>query len=173
MRKEIREHPELLTQELVSRYGREAKTISAYRGDHHHSISPNSPHAHTGNIWETWAQEVLQEAGFVAELMPLHHPFDILVNGKIRVDVKVATKPKSSPSTRINNLYGFHVKGEKKRKDTDFYFCIISPTEDYFIIPSSAISIQQTQVCLTWPPKRHHIASCWHSYHKRLDLLRN
>ncbi len=135
-------------------------------------------YAKRGHDFEDRASKILSDAGINNKLMSFRHPFDILIDGRIKVDVKSvfvsASKYPSqkcvSPAYAISNL--------KSGKDCDFFFAFVpDPTEPsgftYFVIPSfEAFDYASTsKIRIVWPVLGQKFSK-WEKYHKRLDLLK-
>lgn len=128
-----------------------------------------------GLEWEERAAEVLRKNGYEVELQSYGKPFDILVNGKCRIDVKSTSAPRESDSivkNCINPQWSFSLR--ECHHDVDFYVLIIAPTNDYFIVPSSEPPQYKGSVPhirFSWPTSRPTIGR-YQKYHNRFDLIR-
>lgn len=159
---------DLTTPELAEKLGITAKNISR---NYHHPVSGDGTAAR-GNRAEVRAAEILRHNGFMPELMPLHHPFDILVNGIVRVDVKAAYTPLSSPSIvakLVNPMWRFNVKKYTRHK-CDIYFCLIMETGDIFVIPSKDIPETMHGLSFCYPTDRPELSK-WQNYQDAYDLI--
>src|SRR5690606_15825045 len=87
-----------------------------------------------GNKWETYVAEVIRGMGFKVEQMTTKHPYDLLVNGAVKIDVKVGTSHKHF-GTRCHTF-----ATNKKYATCDLYICIGLDEEEniekQFVIPS-------------------------------------
>ena len=142
--------------------------ISSYRSDIRHAVEPNSPIG-VGVEWEEWAAETIEANGYSATLMPIHHPFDILVDNSVRVDVKYRNDSKLPPSqvNYVNPKWTFATKGKHNRYD--ILFCI-TYYKDVFVIPTNAIPEGRLDVSFCFPTTRPEIGK-YQQYHNRYDLL--
>jgi DNA-binding CsgD family transcriptional regulator len=145
-------------------------SVSMYRGSSRHAIEPESVLG-KGARAEEVVSDKLWRRGIPNKLMPVHHPYDILVGGQIKIDVKSAYKPSypTNPSM-VNPQYRFGVRSGKKREDADYYILIIVETEDYFIVPAKDVPIQQQSLTFCWPTERPEIGK-WQNYHDAWDLI--
>lgn len=166
----VEKSKDLTTPELLKKLGISSGSLP--KRNYHHPIENSDSSTYRGNVAEVRAAEIIRQHGLTAELMPLQHPFDILVNGSIRLDVKSAHKPLTSPSIlrrSTSPMWKFKV-GKNSRDKCDFYFCIITETEDVFIIPSKDVPASMQFLVFCYPTERPEIAK-WQNYHDAYDLL--
>ena len=157
---------DLTTPELIQKLGIMARSV---RRNYHHPVAGNGA-VSRGNQAEVRAAEILRRNGLSPELMPLHHPFDILVNGSIRVDVKSAYKPLQSPSRKNTSpMWSFRIR-ENTREKCDFYFCMIAETEDIFVIPSKDVPDNMDNIAFCFPTERPELSK-WQNYQDAYDLI--
>lgn len=164
----VEESKDLTTPELRKKLG----IYNIPKRNYHHPVENGDSGTYRGNVSEVRAAEIIRQHGFIAELMPLGHPFDILVNDSIRVDVKSAYHSLTSPSIlrrSASPMWKFKV-GKNRRDLCDFYFCIITETEDVFIIPSKDVPANMQFLAFCYPTERPEIAK-WQNYHDAYDLL--
>ena len=84
----------------------------------------------TGNIWEFRIKEILENKGYIVEKMPTKHPYDLLINGNLKIDVKVS-------NLTSYKYYTFNL--EKKQHNCDIFICAAIQEETIqklMIIPS-------------------------------------
>ena len=98
-----------------------------------------------GKKYEFIIKELLEKHNFKVEKMVQNYPFDLLVNGNVKIDVKVA-KPYIS---NINSTYHtFNLY--KKYASCDVYICVCLTVEEeierVLIIPSSELKITQLSI---------------------------
>ena len=162
--------PMLTNKELADEHGVCLKTISNYR-EGWHVVDGDSPLA-SGNGWEKWAAEQLETRGHEVELQHLGSYFDILLDGKIKIDVKSAHGliPKSLKGRLKNPRYSFQTRKRKDRKPIDFYFLIIAETKDIFIVPYDVLPEKKDTIIFVWPSDRPTLSK-YSQYHNRYDLL--
>lgn len=91
----------------------------------------------TGKIGEEEAAQLLRANGYFVKQMPQNHPFDLLVNGLVKIDVKYSHLYRG-PS---GDFYSFALR--KKYPSCDIYF-LISEDSRAFIVPSK--NVQQLQI---------------------------
>lgn len=87
-----------------------------------------------GQEWELCVKETLENMGYEVEKMTTKHPYDLLVNNNIKVDVKVSRYYKK-------DNFKFHTFNlEKKYHNCDIFICIgIDDSDDIvktLVIPS-------------------------------------
>lgn len=99
-------------------------------GKIHHAVSGNGT-VYKGNSGEMAVSEKLNSLGISNQLMPLHHPFDILVKGSVKVDVKTATK-------KWKGYYRFHIRKAEK-SDCDFFIFYSMEDDIFWVIPFSLL----------------------------------
>ena len=90
--------------------------------------------------YEKYAKKTLEEKGFRCELTSVKHPYDILVNGGVKIDVKVSNLVAIGDS----RAYTFNI--EKKQPTCDLYiiYCLDENKEiaKTYIIPSRVLTGQ-------------------------------
>lgn len=98
-----------------------------------------------GKNYESVVAGLLKDKGFEVEQMSVRHPYDLLVNKAIKVDVKVARKYYYE-----NNQYFYTFNLEKKCATCDIYVCLALGVNDAitkcFVIPSSNARVSQLSV---------------------------
>ena len=91
-----------------------------------------------GIKYEKHTKKFLEEKGFNCELTSTNHPYDILVNDSIKIDVKV-----SNP-VAINNSKAYTFNIEKKQPTCDLYvaYCLDDNKEivKTYIIPAPVLA---------------------------------
>lgn len=93
-----------------------------------------------GQDYELVAASILKDKGFKVEEMTTKHPFDLLVNDTVKIDVKVAR------TQRSRNESSLHTFGINKRHGTcDIYMVIALDSKDNIekclIIPSHHLKV--------------------------------
>lgn len=88
--------------------------------------------------YEKYAKEFLEEKGYRCELTSTNHPYDLLINGRVKIDVKV-----SNPvSINGSKAYSFNI--EKKQPTCDLYiaYCLGEDKEivKTYVIPAPILS---------------------------------
>lgn len=163
----IQSNIELTNKELSNLLNLSHSAISSYRGNQRHAVE-NKGAVGKGNKWEEWTAQLLKQKGYYPELLNYRAPYDILLNGKIRIDVKATDSECWLPGAK-NPIMKFNV-GKNKRQNCDFYFCVIINSLNYFIIPSIKVPEQMEQLQFSWPTSRC-LQSNWQQYYKRWDLI--
>ena len=160
----------LTNKELSLQLGLSHTYLCRFRKGIHHAVDGDNGAAR-GNVGEKLASTLLHANGIANDLMPWNRPFDILALGCVRIDVKIANTPITSPSTRNYKSppWLFNVR-KNKRDDADFYMCIISPTEEAFVIPAKYVPREAAQIRFCWPTSRPGISK-WQRYLDAYDLI--
>ena len=109
-----------------------------------------------GFLKEAEMKSILESKGFRAELTSMRCPYDLLVNGIARIDVKFANISK----VRSTNCYSFHL--EKNVPTCDFYILATSNNKIY-IVPSKDACQKQIAIGT--------INSKYDKYLNRFDLI--
>ncbi|SHK38845.1 hypothetical protein SAMN02745248_02431 [Hathewaya proteolytica DSM 3090] len=97
-----------------------------------------------GKKYERICGNILKEKGYKVEQMSVKHPYDLLVNGCVKIDVKASNRFKYSNS---GFCYTFNL--EKINPTCDLYvcFCINEiEVEKVLIIPSKFLKISQLSI---------------------------
>lgn len=168
LKKEIRAHIDKTNNELAEEMELAVSTIIKYRGGQRHKLEPGSPAA-IGAMHERIAKELLVQNGFVAELMPHNHPFDILVNGIIKIDVKSSPNEWNPPSIKKrkkSNAWQFNIRNVST-DSCDFIFCITG-NDGHFIIPPAVIPKRSDNLIIFYPASKR---TKYEQYLNRFDLL--
>jgi hypothetical protein len=97
----------------------------------------------TGLQGELLIKNILETKGYTVDKMSVKHPYDLLVNGNIKIDVKVSHKYKG----KYGQYYTFNL--EKSNPTCDLYVLICEENEDqnFLIIPSKFL--HQTQISVS------------------------
>jgi hypothetical protein len=96
----------------------------------------------TGDINEEYIYELLYDRGYKVEFTPPRHPYDLLVNGVVRIDVKSAN-PTPSKVKRMNEFV-FAINNYFPKCDIFVFVKILGEEKkEVFIIPSNLIKQSQ------------------------------
>lgn len=118
--------------------------------------------------FEEIASDILKNKGFIVKGMPIKHPFDLLVNNRIKVDVKCATPYKLNGS--IVHTFGIN----KKYQTCDLYILFAlnynREVERIFVIPST--ELQLVSMCIGKESKYNKFIDRWDFLHKFDELYR-
>jgi len=120
-----------------------SKTIGYYGWAEKLGLAIKSSNTLTGKIFESYAANLLADNGHCVEHMPTNYPYDLLVDGSVRVDVKF------SELLRSKSGYGYFSFSLRKKYPTcDIYLLIADDgsEKDVYIIP--AMSVVQTQISM-------------------------
>lgn len=123
-------------------------------------LPPKRSDTLTGKAGEAIAKAYLEQNGFLVEQMSMRHPYDFLVNGVVKVDVKYSRLYQTGKW----GFYSFRL--EKKYPTCDVYLLISdSPKGEhtFFVVPSK--DVMQTQISIG------EYMSSYHRYINRLDIL--
>ena len=156
---------ELTNQELSDKFGISKTRIGVIRGKTRHAIEENC-NSKYGADAENVVASKLTVLGFKTELMPHKHPFDILIENFVRVDVKSTYKQRRKNKTYL--YYSFSVRKNSRQK-CDFYVCYIHPLDKFFVIPALEIPPQRSMITVSYPPKKRE--GRYIQYLDRFDLL--
>lgn len=96
----------------------------------------------TGFKEELNVKTLLESKGYKVEKMATRHPYDLLVNGNIKIDVKAANKYTSPIGW---SSYSFNL--EKKNPTCDIYIIRCLQDDKTLVIPSKFL--KQSQLCIT------------------------
>ncbi|MFC7443494.1 hypothetical protein [Laceyella putida] len=115
----------------------------------------------TGKRYEEIATNLLKDKGYEVERMTTKHPYDLMVKGVVKVDVKVGKVWFQEGKWRIHTF-----RLEKRFPTSDFYLCIglneKEEIEKIFVIPSLHARIMTISAGEN---------SKWDKYLIRFDLL--
>lgn len=161
-------------QELADELGYDVGYIQYYRSGVRRKM-PEHSSAGRGFCVEDEISKILTVNRIPNTLMPLHHPFDILLANGTRVDVKSAAHPLHPPS-QYAPYYNFNLGQKRRGEYADFFILVplkdgdicdiyiiprdVVPNVDYFRLP--ALSDEERQKA-----KRSKYAV----YKNRFDLL--
>lgn len=111
---------------------------------------------------EAIAQDILTSKGFRVEKMPTCHPFDLLVDEVVKIDVKLSN---GYISKKGYLMYSFRL--EKRIPSCDFYMLIanLGQSQKIYIVPS--ITTHQIQISIG------STSSKYDKYIDRYDLIRS
>jgi len=98
-----------------------------------------------GTKYQDYIANKLNDMGFEIEMMSTKHPYDLLVNGNVKIDVKVA---RPYEHKEIGRFHTFNL--EKKYPTCDIYISVALNDNDeiqrIFVIPSKYLKITQLSV---------------------------
>lgn len=103
---------------------------------------------------EVKIKEVLESKGYKVEKMSVKHPYDLLVNSNIKIDVKTAMLYTSQYG---NSYYTFNL--EKKNPTCDIYIFYCIEVNKILIIPSKLL--KQTQLSISENSKYNKYIDRW------------
>ena len=113
-----------------------------------------------GKRYESRAEDLLREFGFSVDRMPQNFPYDMLVDRRVKVDVKVSRLYKG----RTGNFYSFNTEKSFATCDVYILFAINDGEERIFIVPSVDV-IDNKQISIGA------INSKYHRYENRWDII--
>jgi DNA-binding CsgD family transcriptional regulator len=163
--------PNATNQELAERFDLSTRSISKYREGWHVVTGDSSPA--TGNAGEALVADLLATMGHEVELQGYGAPFDILLDGRVRIDVKAASAggiPPSQVGELVNLRYNFSVRKFDNREPVDFYILITTDTDDVFVVPYKAVPDGAHNIQFCWPTARPSIGR-YQKFLNRFDLL--
>lgn len=98
-----------------------------------------------GESGECFVKELLQNKGYIAEKMSVKHPYDLLINKNVKIDVKTSNIFISSKGW---SSYSFNLEKSKSTCDIYVFICMEDKKPNkILVIPSKFL--HQTQVCIT------------------------
>lgn len=106
------------------------------------NLSQSHCETRTGFNAEIKIKEILSNNGYEVEKMSIKHPYDLLVDKNIKIDVKAANKYVNGEG---HSYYSFNL--EKRNPTCDIYILLCIDTERIFIIPSKFL--HQTQISMS------------------------
>ena len=113
----------------------------------------------TGKEFEEVAKNILSEKGFVVERMVQNHPFDLLVNGTVKIDVKASNLYNGTNGDYYSYNLGY------KNHSCDFFMLLELNNEEVIkvmIVPSvDVMNIKQISVGVV-DSKYHKYTDCYH-----------
>ena len=136
--------------QLIQYYGNDcltnkvSKTIGYYGWAERLGLKIQDNNTRRGKLGEIWAAEYLRDQGFDVQQMLPNYPFDLLVNGCVKVDVKFSNLYRSKSGFAF---YSFALR--KRIPTSDAYFLIAQDMcggRRVYIIPSAAA--KQTQISI-------------------------
>jgi len=105
-------------------------------------LSQSECETRTGFKGEIKIKEMLEHKGYLVEKMSVRHPYDLLVNKNVKIDVKSSHKYKSPLGW---SSYSFNLKKSNPTCDIYVIWCI--EDEKILVMPSKFLN--QTQLCIT------------------------
>lgn len=114
----------------------------------------------TGKDGEAIAKELLEKHGFTVKRMSTRYPYDLYVNGCVKVDVKTAHQTKTAS---IAKCYSFGLSKRCPTCDVYFLIALSESGNKVYIVPSS---INQTQICMGA------VKTAYEKYRDRYDIIR-
>lgn len=110
-----------------------------------------------GNKYERQIEKTLVKRGYSVREMTVGHPYDLLVNENVKIDVKV-----SSPG-RISDWRCHTFRPSKANPTCDLYVCVaideVGETEKIFVIPSNFAKV--TTLCIGGESKYNKFIGRW------------
>lgn len=132
-------------------------------------LSLKSCDTRTGNHYEEYAESIIKLRGYQVERMTTKHPYDLLINDNVKIDVKSA-KPTYMRDSRV------HTFGISKRQPTcDIYMCIaiseVNEIERLLIIPSKELKI--VTLCIGKESKYNKFIDRWDYLNKYIEFYQS
>lgn len=135
-------------------------------GKHRHAAKSGS--VKIGQEYEQKASDILSSMGLSNKLMPNRHPFDILLDNGLRVDVKHSDCDVSDFPTQNCASPTYSIANMKYGEDCDFFIVFVS--DAVFVIPASEVKVDRIRIPY---PQTGRKPSKWTQYKDRYDLLSN
>lgn len=139
-----------------------SKTYGYYGWAERLGLSMKGSDTQTGKIGERFARKWLEEHGLDVQQMTTNYPYDLYVNGCVKVDVKYSHL--YSPKGASFAFYSFRLG--KEIPTCDIYLLIAQDKENtrrYFVVPSR--EAQQKQISIG--EKK----SVYYKYENRIDII--
>ena len=136
--------------QLIQYYGDDcltnkvSKTLGYYGWAERLGLRVQNNDTRKGKLGEEWAAEYLRGRGFEVQQMLQNYPFDLLVNGCVKVDVKFSNLYRNESGFAF---YSFAIR--KRIPTSDAYFLIAQDgvgNRKVYILPSAAA--KQTQISI-------------------------
>lgn len=143
-----------------------AKTGGYRKWAHKLNLSMKDSESRTGIENEFNLKYHLEKMGYKVDKMPTNHPYDLLINNSIKVDVK------ASKSYNNGNNYSFKIGG-KNYHTCDIFICIGLDDNDkptrYYIVPSNLVP-KLTQIVVSVNGKYKKYEDKWDYIDKFLNF---
>lgn len=115
---------------------------------------------------ENIVSQKLLSLGIKNTLMPNFHPFDMLLDNGLKVDVKSSNPISCSVKT---SQYSFRTRKYEKGNYCDFFILYLIDVKEFFVVPDS---VAGGIIRFAFPEAIHGRKSKWLQYHNRFDLLK-
>ena len=106
----------------------------------------------TGLEGEVLIKSILEDKQYQVDKMSVKHPYDLLVNGNIKIDVKVSNKYKGK-------YYSFNLEKANPTCDLYVFICIHGEEKEFLVIPSKFL--HQTQISISDNSKYNNYKDRW------------
>lgn len=121
-----------------------AKTGGSYKWARKLGLNIKESETKLGKKYEGYSVGIISQKGYKTKRMSVKHPYDLLVEDNIKVDVKV-----SKPYSNENGTY--HTFNLEKRSPTcDIYMCFLLDDDEsidrLIIIPSKYVKLTQLSI---------------------------
>lgn len=155
-------HPHLTDNEIAERLGLSLSAVNTYRsGTWHRRLYKNNYH------WEMEISDRLRSARIEHELVDHMNGYCFLVYPDIKIKMTVAYTPWTPASIEYaSEPWRFRTADQDV---IDYYFMVIDPRADVFVVPVSEVKGRQ-HIVFCWPNKNR--KSKWEKYLWNLDQLK-
>lgn len=136
-----------------------------------HACSSKNCYLYWGLKGEEVVSKKLSEINIAHKRMPLLHPFDILTEGGISIDVKACWVGCKTSPKNISKQWAFSCK--KPKTSADFFALIAGSEKLIFIVPNSFISRLKGNVYIVWPSAYPGTMERWRPFLNAFHLLKN
>lgn len=158
---------ELTNSEMAEKFGVSESTVMKYRKKRH---AIEDCEAKKGSEIEEFVSQQLTKMGIKNELMPNHHPFDILLENGFRIDVKSTYVTAAHSVISKSRRFFLHI--EKRGHYADFFILVLRDTKEMFVVPFDEVPKNGTAISFCWPKEiRRGRVSRWEKFLNRFDLL--
>ncbi|MBN1058494.1 hypothetical protein FDB42_12065 [Clostridium botulinum] len=131
------------------------------------NITQNECTTRTGLDGELLIKEILEYKGYSVEKMSVKHPYDLLVNENIKIDVKVSHKYKG----KFGEYYTFNLEKANPTCDIYVFICAEEDKKKFLIIPSKFL--HQTQISVGYNSKYDIYKDSWDYIEQYNEFYKN
>lgn len=141
-----------------------ASAISHRRGWRHYAnelgLEIKKSETEFGKINESFVDTLLKQKGYSTRRMPQNHPYDILLNDNIKIDVKASRLYRG----KNGSFYAFNLEKEYPTCDVFILVAIKDDNKKIYVVPSVAVS-GQVQISIGGTNSKYNI------YLERWDFI--
>lgn len=155
--------------EIAESLGLHQSTVSNRRRYIYHAVKPGDTNTRRHDDCKRWVKRVLERLGHEVVLQPLWHPFDMLLDGKVRVSVALSGTERRPPSQKlVSPGWAFNLT---RALDENDFLLAVTAYKDVFVIPTSVLPRRKGNIIFCYPSLRESMGK-YQQYHERYDLLK-